>query len=119
MTCGGKCKQRSYPLTLVVKKPPTAVDANGQFNPDDDSGEVVGKLRASCITKGGKEAYLYKQIQSTVDLIFRVRDTTIAKQLSANPDWWMTLGDRRIDVVACYRVNEVEREFQIEAMETK
>lgn len=125
--CGGKEPPR-YTHTVTVEKLNTsaASDANGQLDPDDDDNWTAeGRLRVrfitpsrtSFITKSGREVQVGNQIQALASVVIMTPFTSDSK--IPNPSKRLRMGTRVFNIIYSARVNESEREVQIEAIERK
>lgn len=123
MNCDCKSEVRYYPRRVVVEKPGTTEEDDGQINlADDDNWVRVGVLYVRFVTRGGKESRLFDQLQSTVDVVIRCPNQTITRSL--DPSWRLKMqqGDRwrKFNIVAAYLEDEDPfREFVIQAKERK
>ncbi len=104
-----------YTHTLTVEKPGTTTDDDGRIDPSDSNWVTVGRIMARFVTKGGRESYVFKQVQATTTTVIMAQATLIA--ISLDPSWRLRFGDRKFNIVASYLINESGRVVQIEAIE--
>ncbi len=117
-----KCQQCGdvpfYNKTLTAEQPGTARDAAGQTDLTEDANwDLVGRIRARFITKGGSESYVFKQTLAETTDVIRCPATAIAR--SIDPSFRLTMGSRKFEITASYLINESGKEWQIEAKEAK
>lgn len=119
MKCGG-CNEMPQRCThtLTVEKPGAAVDAAGQ--PDlatDASWVTVGQIRARAVTRGGKEAYVFKQTQADTENVFFSPSTALSRSLHDHPEWRLRDGSYVYEITYSDLINKTGKEVIIEVKE--
>jgi head-tail adaptor len=118
MACDNCGEVPVYNKTLTVEQPSTARDAAGQTDLTVDANwDLVGRIRARFITKGGSESYVFKQTLAETTHVIVCNATAVARQI--DPSFRLTLGSRKFEITASFLVNESGKVWQIEAKEAK
>ena len=105
-------------LTLTVEKPGPAVDAAGHPDLTNPNAWVtVGTIRARAVTRGGKEAYVFKQTQADTTTVFYTPKTQLSASLHKNTDWRLRRNNEVYEITYADVVNKTSREVMIEAKE--
>ena len=110
------CQPTPRYYTLTVEKPGTATDAAGQ--PDLTAAWVsVGRIRANFVTKGGKEAYVFKQTQADTTDVLYSPSTSLSRSLHKHTDWRLRRGTEVYEITYSDLINKTGKVVVIEVKE--
>lgn len=95
-------------LLLQKPNPASTPDANGHIDYAIDANWTnVGYAWGTPKNRGGKEAYLFDQVQSDVSSIWDFKYSGLTKQIQST--WRLKLGQRFIEIAAVFDVDEARK----------
>ena len=112
--------------TLIVEKPKATTEDNGQTDlSDPDNWTAAWTIRARFITPtrtvfstaSGREVQVGDQIQALSPVVIMTPYTSQGRV--PDPSYRLRMGSRIFNITSAFRVNEIGREIQIEAIERK
>ena len=98
--------------TFYKRDPSTSANTDGQV-PESGSEQFTRWVRL--VPLRGTERYLAEQ--SVADVVWVLRTRYDASTSSVTPDWWVKIGDRRLNVSRTYDPDGERREFEMELIE--
>lgn len=108
----------SFDRRVVIERPNTTGDAAGHVDLSDDSNWTeVGKRWAAFVTRGGREARVFDQVQAETSHIIELQSDSLTRTII--PKWRLKLGTRKFNISAAYDVDENRKRVRVEATEAK
>lgn len=115
--CAAGCEvPPRYTHTLIIEEPSGTADAAGQIDLTVDTNwSQVGRMRARFLTRGGREGYAFRQVQSNVSHIIECVSTSLTRSITTKMR--LRMGSRKFNITECYDVDEGRKTVRIGAEE--
>ena len=92
-------------VTLQKPNPTATPDASGHVDLSQDvNWTTVKAVYGTPKTRGGRENFLFNQVQAEVSSIWDFKYSGVTKQIE--PTWRLALGTRRLNISAVFDVDE-------------
>lgn len=116
--CDCQTETPRYPHILIIEQPSGTADAAGHIDLTSDSNWIqVGRIKGRFITKGGRESFVFRQVQAETTHVIEVASTPLSRSIV--PKWRLRIGTEKYNVTAAYDVDRMRKAVRVEATEVR